>query len=82
MANSNVENAIVTAMQPLVDLDVPPVLRSSIEHQSRILMGLATSLLQSGMAESQVRDVIDRACTLYRDELVSAILALRKYHET
>ncbi|PZX47052.1 hypothetical protein LX76_04530 [Cereibacter changlensis] len=41
-------------------------------------MSLATSLLNSGMDEQQVRDVVDKACASYRDELIAAILALRK----
>lgn len=82
MAQIDAENVVVAAMQPLADLDVPLVLRTSIERQSQNLLGLAATLLQTGMGEQQVRAVIDQACSSYRDELTSAILALRKRHET
>ena len=82
MAQIDAEHVVVAAMQPLVDLDVPLVLRTSIERQSQNLLGLAATLLQTGMGEQQVRAVIDQACSSYRDELTSAILALKKRHET
>ena len=71
------EHDVADAMRPIIDLDVPSVLRESIERQSRNLMGLASSLLHAGMDEQRVRTIIDQACSSYRDELVAAILGLR-----
>jgi hypothetical protein len=64
-------------MQPMAEFDVPPVLRASIERQGQGLLALASSLLNSGMDEEHVRSVVAQACESYRDELISAILALR-----
>ncbi len=82
MPDGQAESVVMAVMQPLADIDVPLPLRASIERQSRTLMGLAAGLLHSGMDEGQVRLVIDQACASYRDELTSAILALRKRHDT
>lgn len=76
------EDAVAAALEKTITFDVPSALRISIARQSRGLMSLATSLLQSGMDEQQVRTVLDRVCASYRDELISAILALRKSHES
>lgn len=81
MTELSSQDLIDQAIKPITDLDVPPVLRASIERQSRNLMGLASSLLHAGMADDQVRAVIDQACCSYRDELVAAILGLREDHE-
>ena len=75
------EIVVADAMQPINDLDVPDVLRSSIERHTRNLLGLATSLLNAGMNEQEVRTVIGQATSSYRDELISAILELRERHE-
>ena len=81
MSEINPEAVIAAAIKPISDLDIPPVLRASIERQSRSLMGLASSLLHAGMDEQGVRTIINQACCSYRDELVSAILALRENHD-
>ena len=81
MAETNFRVVVETAMQPLIGLEIPPVLRTSIERQSHSLMGLASSLLHSGMGEEQVRTIIGQACESYRDELISAILKLRGCYE-
>jgi hypothetical protein len=75
------KDLIADAIKPIRDLDVPLVLRSSIDRQSETLLGLASSLLHAGMNAEGVRDVIDKACCSYRDELVSAILFLRENHD-
>lgn len=72
------QDVVNAALQPLAEIDVPPALRSSIERQGQGLLSLAASLLNGGMDEQQVRSVVDKACVSYRDELVAAILALRK----
>ena len=71
------QDAVDAAMQPMAEFDVPPVLRASIERQGQGLLALASSLLNSGMDEEHVRSVVAQACESYRDELISAILALR-----
>lgn len=78
MSRADPQEVVSAALKPLEGIDIPPALRSSIERQGRGLMSLATSLLNSGMDEQQVRDVVDKACASYRDELIAAILALRK----
>ncbi len=75
------ENVVAAVMQPITDSDVPPVLRANIERQSEKLMGLAITLLDSGMDEHQVRSIVDHACSSYRDELTATILALRDQNE-
>lgn len=82
MTDIHPQRIVAATMQPMLDFDIPPVLRASIERQSMNLMGLASSLLHAGMAEQQVRTIIDEACSSYRDELVSTILALRENHES
>lgn len=81
MMEKHFEHVVGDAMQPINDLDVPSVLRESIERQSQTLMGLASNLMQAGMGEEVVRTVIGQACASYRDELVTAILALREQHD-
>ncbi|MDR7127168.1 hypothetical protein [Pseudotabrizicola sp. 4114] len=75
------ENVVAAAMQPITDSHVPTVLRANIQRQSEKLMGLAITLLESGMDEQQVRSIVDLACSSYRDELTATILALRDHHE-
>ncbi|MGV8988818.1 MAG: hypothetical protein ACOH2H_21395 [Cypionkella sp.] len=82
MAETYPEEVVVDTMQLIVALDVPMVLRASIERQSRDLMELASGLLDAGLDEEQVRTVIDRAYSSYRDELTSAIIGLREHNET
>lgn len=81
MTEQHFEHVVADAMHPIIDLDVPSILKESIERQSRNLMGLASSLLHAGMDEQKVRAVIDQACSSYRDELVAAILGLREQYE-
>lgn len=81
MAEITAEKLIAEAIKPISDLDVPHMLRDSIERQSRTLMCLASSLLHAGMSSDEVRGVIDQACCSYRDELVAAILTLREEHD-
>jgi len=81
MAESYPEDIVTCAMQPIIDLDIPLVLRSSIERHGRDLMELAVGLLNAGMDEQHIRPVIKQACSSYRDELISAILGLRGHHE-
>jgi hypothetical protein len=76
MTQSNPMTVVAAVMQPVADLDVPPVLRASIERQSQTLLGLASSLLQGGVDEKRVRSVVDQAFESYREELIAAILAL------
>lgn len=81
MSNTYPEEVIADAMQPIIALEVPPVLRESIQRHGNNLMELAISLLDAGMDEQHTRSVIDEACTSYRDELISAIFELRARHE-
>lgn len=78
MPNSQPKDLVATVMLPIADDLTPPILQASIERQSLSLMGLATSLFQSGMEEEKVRAVIEKAYSSYRDELITVILALRK----
>lgn len=71
------QDVVDAAMQPLAEFDVPPVLQASIERQGQGLLTLASSLLNSGMDEEHVRSVVEQAFESYRDELITAILALR-----
>lgn len=80
MADADPEIIVAAALQPMVEADIPPVLRASIERQIRSLVGLAASLLSSGIDEQTVRDVIEKASASYRDELIAATLELRKSH--
>lgn len=77
MTKPHPQVVVDAAMQPLAGFDVPPALHASIERQSEGLLALASSLLNSGMSEQQVRVVVDQAFASYRDELTAAILALR-----
>lgn len=78
MTDTNPQEVVAAAMQPLEEFEVPPALRTSIDRQGQTLLALAANLLRAGMDESQVRAVIDQACASYRDELIAAILALRE----
>ena len=78
MADAGPEGIVAALVRPIVDVDVPLVLRASIERQIRSLVGLAASLLSSGIDEQKVRDVIEKASASYRDELIAATLELRK----
>ena len=72
------EDVVVHAMQPIVSMEVPEVLRTSIERHARALMDLATGLLHAGLDEPDVASVIDRACSSFRAELISAIISLKR----
>ena len=80
MAKAQPENLVEAVMQSVSDDQTPPVLRANIERQSQRLLGLATSLFQSGIDEEKVRSIIEKAYASYRDELIGAILELRKPH--
>ncbi|AMY68784.1 hypothetical protein [Frigidibacter mobilis] len=81
MTSTDPQQVVAAAMQPLVEVDVPPALRASIERQGQTLLVLAVNLLHAGLDEQQVRSVVDQAFASYRDELIAAILALRARDE-
>lgn len=81
MTQTSPHEVVEAAMQPLAEVDVPPPLRASIERQGQALLSLAVSLINNGMHEQEVRAIVDKVCTSYRDELVAAILALREGDE-
>ena len=82
MSDTYPEEVVADAMQPIIALEVPPVLRASIDRHGNYLMELVISLLDAGLDDRQVRSVIDEACLSYRDELITAIFELRGRHET
>lgn len=77
MPHANQGKTVEQAMKPIADLDIPDRLRASVAKQNQILLDLAVSLVRAGLAEDEVRTIIDAACTSYREELIATILAMR-----
>lgn len=72
------EVAVKHAMQQISGLDIPEILRESIERHGCVLMELASGLSRGGMEELQVQSVLNKACSSYRAELISAILSIKR----
>ncbi len=81
MTDATSKEIVEAVMKPRPDVEIPMQLRASIERQNQSLMRLASSLIKSGMDEENVRTVIERAHSSFRDELISVILELRERHE-
>ncbi|MBC7737540.1 MAG: hypothetical protein H7245_10075 [Candidatus Saccharibacteria bacterium] len=78
MTESYPQIVVTDAMQPIIALDVPQALRSSIERHSRNLMELASGLLHAGLDELHIETVIKEACSSYQSELIFAIVGLKE----
>jgi hypothetical protein len=72
-----VEKLVSDTLASLDDVDIPVILRSSIEKHEKNLVTLAHALLAGGQTEEEVRVTLDSLFQSYKAELTRTILLLR-----
>ncbi len=74
---SPASKVVSDVMRPLVQVDLPPILRVRLEEHWAHLQSLAAALIESGLGEEQTREVIAAALDSFKDELSRTIIELR-----
>jgi len=77
MSEDRARALLASALSEMGDIRLPHQVLDQVARHNRHLFELAANLLDSGMDDTQARQVLDQAMESYKDELVRTIMALR-----